>query len=224
MKQIKDVWFPDEDEHFAEQLEKNPEFEGHGTYQWNKVARAIDTAEGPRTLALDVGGHVGLWSLVLARHFDRVAAFEPVRPLAECFRKNMEEHGCTHVKLFEAAVSDVKNGAVRVRNDNPGNSGNYFVEPIDPDVENVEGAVSTLRIDDLGFEPEFVKIDVEGWELPVLRGAERTIKSCKPVVLVEQKPDNAERHGFERFAARDLLASWGARVLWDKSGDYCMGW
>jgi len=55
----------------------------------------------------------------------------------------------------------------------------------------VECLVPTLRLDDYGFKSVgFVKIDVEGHELPVLRGAEETLRQCSPTILVELE----ERH------------------------------
>jgi FkbM family methyltransferase len=48
-----------------------------------------------------------------------------------------------------------------------------------------EQHVQIRRLDDLGLEPAYVKIDVEGHELPVLRGLEETIRRHRPVILIE---------------------------------------
>jgi FkbM family methyltransferase len=49
----------------------------------------------------------------------------------------------------------------------------------------VEQEVEVRRLDDLGLEPGFVKVDVEGAELPVLRGLAETLRRQRPVVLLE---------------------------------------
>jgi Methyltransferase FkbM domain len=57
--------------------------------------------------------------------------------------------------------------------------------------QQVECLVPTLRLDDYGFKSvALVKIDVEGHEQAVLRGAEETLRQCSPTILVELE----ERH------------------------------
>ena len=85
-------------------------------------------------------------------------------------------------------------------------------------------AVTLDAWDFAGERIDLLKIDVEGWEVQVVRGGERVIRECKPVVVVEQKPGHAEAYGFGRRDAVDLLASWGAEVAWEKAGDVCMRW
>lgn len=55
--------------------------------------------------------------------------------------------------------------------------------------------VAVRRLDDLGLAPGFVKLDLEGFELPALRGLARTLEEHRPVILVE------------RTEARDQIAA-----------------
>ncbi|TIU67562.1 MAG: hypothetical protein E5W13_31365, partial [Mesorhizobium sp.] len=72
---------------------------------------------------------------------------------------------------------------------------------------------------------DFLKIDVEGFEKPILEGGEQTIRREKPVIIIEQKPNgNAERYGRDRFAALDLLKAWGGKVKWEIGGDFLVEW
>ncbi len=48
-----------------------------------------------------------------------------------------------------------------------------------------EETCTVERIDDLDLKPALIKIDVQGLELEVLRGAERTLRKCEPILLVE---------------------------------------
>jgi hypothetical protein len=70
---------------------------------------------------------------------------------------------------------------------------------------------------------DYIKLDCEGYEYKIIVGAELYIKSCRPVIVVEQKfhkdtgiVDNGE--------AVDLLQSWGARELDRVRNDIILGW
>ena len=223
MKEIKGVWLPDDDEHFEGHLLKGPTFEDHGTYQFAKCMGAIETVPANcRMLALDIGGHVGLWSMILCRYFDKVEAFEPIPELAECFERNVAGH--QNVRLHRVALVGDANTIVSLRKPTNENSGNYRVvapgeSPVDTDIP----ALATILDDVEFYDPiGLIKIDVEGYETAILEGGEETVRAHRPVVLVEQKPGNAETYGRDQFAAKRLLEKWGACVCWSKAGDYCM--
>ena len=213
-------WFlPDDDNHFLFHLEKGPIVDGRGSYQWRKIEAALCTAALKKKnmkLALDVGAHVGFWTRPLAVAFERVMAFEPVPKLIECWQANISE---TNATLIQKAVSDV--------------SGHLYMTPAVQNSGNCHVATSgephvsvpAVAIDSLNLEScDLIKIDVEGWELNVVRGAEDTIKKHRPLLVVEQKPNNAERYGVKQLDAVKLLQSWGMSIAWIKSGDYCLTW
>lgn len=218
MKEICGIWLPDDDTHFEKHLEA-----GAGTYQEKKFLAALEVIpDNRRRTAIDVGAHVGLWSRRMAAHFDRVIAFEPHPLLVECYRKNL--HDRDNVLLFGAIVTDKERKGDRASVTYvPGNSGNTHVEINQPG--NDTRSVRTTALDEMQFDDvDLVKIDVEGWEVPVVLGARETLLKHKPFVVIEQKPDNAERYGLARFDALYLLQSLGMVVLWEKSGDFCLGW
>lgn len=226
MKLIESVWLPDSDTHFAEHLKKGPKHSGHGTYQYKKIKAAMD--QNPKNgVALDIGAHVGLWSMVLVDYFQSVIAFEPLLKHTECFEKNLGAYmRVPDPKVFLHKIAlGPKPGYVYLH-DGGENSGNARVK-IKPIVERGD-RIRMATLDECilfkNYPITFIKIDVEGYELDVIRGGETTIRSSKPLMVVEQKPGHAQQYGFKETEAIELLKTWGARVKWTKAGDYCLSW
>ncbi len=160
-------------------------------------------ALGPADTVIDVGAHLGdFLDIALAvapegRHF----AFEPLPEMAAALRTSHPQ-----VDLREAALSDGV-GEITFLHvaEDPGYSGfrqgsypaNYTPQEI---------TVRRTRMDDeipADVDVAFIKIDVEGAELEVLRGGLETLRRCRPVVVFEHFKGHAEAYG---TTARDLHA------------------
>lgn len=216
-KCINGIHLPASDTHFARHLEKGPVIDGKGTYQYSKIERALKLCEREGKLmrhAVDIGAHVGLWSRILALHFDRVTAFEAHPDLAWIFPQNVDMD-CA--RLVNVPLADTRRPlALDYVADN---SGNAHIAP------KAKGDTMAEPLDHFCLESvDFIKIDVEGFERFVIQGGEQTIRDCRPVMVVEQKPGNGSRYGLSDAAAIDLLTSWGMVVDSVKAGDYFMVW
>jgi FkbM family methyltransferase len=211
MKQIRGIWFPDGDTHFQAQLAASPLVAGKGTYQFAKYQAALRHVRR-RDHAVDVGAHVGLWSRLMAMDFAKVTAFEPLAEHRECFARNLE--GASNVNLHPFALSDrLERLSIHMPADNTGHA------HVRKDGESVL-AVPLDSQKCAGID--LLKIDVEGFELQVVTGAEQTIRSHRPVIVIEQKPNNAERYGNGRLDAVRLLKSWGMKEAQVLKGDHIM--
>lgn len=221
MKQVAGIWLPDDDTHFASHLENSELFEGKGTYQYSKIKACLGCVPGMlKGNAIDIGAHVGLWSRILVRNFWHVYAFEPMGELVECFERNATS---PYVTVYQTALGSKCQPPLIAMQYSKDNSGNSCVAP---DQNGVPYMVPAAALDDFDIRNvSFIKIDTEGYELQVLLGAVDTIRRERPVVLVEQKPGNAERYDCGQFdAIRYLEREFGMVELWHKSGDYCYGW
>lgn len=149
-------------------------------YQEPELRRLDDYLLGNRT-AVDVGAWWGPWTAAFARHCPSVHAIEPQPQLAARLRS----WAPPHVTVHEAAVSDSVGRATLGRPDaTPGNDGLASLRDGDAAADSVEVDVTT--IDALGLENVgLVKVDVEGFELPALRGAEATIARDRPRFMIE---------------------------------------
>ena len=211
MKFVDGWFFPDGESHLPEWM-ANPKvrmiLNGRASYQGAKQQAAMGLCKQFRT-AVDVGGHVALHSFNLAHRFAHVIAFEPVAAHRDCFACNTE--GLTNITLHACALGDHE-GGVSIRTE-PTSSGDSRVDG-DGDIP-----LKTLDSFDI-LECDYLKLDCEGSELFVLRGAEETLKRCKPVVMVEQKPGHAQRYGLGEKDAVPFLESLGYKVAREMSGDF----
>ena len=144
------------------------------------VARVLAQGARPGTTALDIGAHIGTHTLALARAVGargRVYAFEPQRKVYRELVRNLALNRIENVVPLRFAVGN----ETRVVEMNPG------VGPDGAIGVGHGGDRAELRpIDSFPFaNVSLIKIDVEGFELEVLRGAARTIKRWRPVIVTE---------------------------------------
>lgn len=143
---------------------------------------------------VDVGAHVGLYTVAAARHGSgRVLAFEPNPSARAQLTANVALNGCRNVLVVPMAVGDAPGTALLhvPRTPDPSFSslaaGRFAEgEPIDVEVTTVDAEVEASRL-----RPTVVKIDVEGGELAVVRGMQRTLERHRPVLLVEVSETSA---------------------------------
>jgi len=213
MKLVDGIWLPDEEKHFPEwwNSPKNKEFiDGKATYQIRKLRAAMEYVKQFR-VAIDCGGHIGTWSMHLAKRFQTLHAFEPVAAFRECFLKNVE---AKNVLLYPVALG-AQNGSVAMHID-PADTGGTHVA--------CDGDIEMRTLDEFDFaDVDFLKIDCEGYEHHVVAGARETLLRCRPCVIVEQKQHIMGRNfGLKGTPAVDILKILGARVVREISGDYIM--
>ncbi len=151
----------------------------------------------PARAAVDVGGNHGLYAGRLARICPRVHCFEPQPALA----MELQEKLPRNVTIHSMALSD-REGSAELRIP-PEDDGRASLHPGSP-VQGETLRVPLRRLDDVVSEPVgFVKIDVEGHEMEVLRGAEHILRRDRPTLLIESEAAHQPGQPFELF--RHLL-------------------
>jgi FkbM family methyltransferase len=212
MKKHNGVWLPDYDTHFPEMMDKDESkcLSGKmvGVYQYKKMKKSLAKVRSFRT-AIDVGAHVGFWSMWMADCFQSLHAFEPVQSHAACWRRNVTAE---NAQLHECALG-ASAGFAGVSAETE-NSGKTHI--------NGMGEIRVLTLDEIGItDVDFIKIDVEGFESAVIEGAKSTILKFRPVIVVESNGQH-ERYGFQDPV--DLLTDMGASVIERMRHDVIMGW
>lgn len=232
MFQFQNVWLPDGEQHFQAWMAKNGELvDGKGTYQIKKWRSCIPWIKQWRN-AVDVGAHVGLWSMQMVGKFRHVHAFEPVAQFRSCYLENVPYVApWKYYTLYAFALgAESANVMMEIPSLNGGiDSGGTHVYCGNKAPEsrgNGEGVVKMETLDSLELrDVDFIKIDCEGYEHHVIEGARETLMNCKPCVIVEQKPHKLKPNfGIEGAPAVALLLGMGAKQRTLISGDYIMSW
>lgn len=210
--------FPNGETHLIDWMKKaGKEVDGRMAYQWKKIEAALEQCRSFRT-AVDVGGHIGLWSYYLAKRFEHVHAFEPVEAHLHCYLANMVN--VENVDLYGCALGE-EAGLVEIETA-PTSSGDSRVA-IHPKQDGGGPRIPLKTLDSFELvNVDFIKLDCEGFEYFALKGGEETIKRDMPTIIVEQKPGRGQRFGLTETQAVEYLTGLGYRTAAVMSGDYIM--
>lgn len=149
--------------------------------------------QGGRTF-IDVGAHVGTWTLRLAPLFERVFCFEPDPRGYNALRKNIQLAGLTNVEVIPKAVADKAGHATLSLYPNPCTNTLMHPELVGrtASTDRPDGTlrVETVSIDDFCAERgiddvSLIKIDAEAAELLVVMGALKTLRGQRPDFFIE---------------------------------------
>ena len=150
----------------------------------------------------DVGGHIGYHALGFAAHQPaaRVVSFEPNPANLARLRVNLDRNAdlAARIDVVPTALADRSGDLTLVASDDVdggGSSCSFLAGSETPFAGATYDAfgrttVAVRTIDDLAYDggrpaPSLIKVDVEGAELMVLRGASRTIDQLAPAWLIE---------------------------------------
>jgi FkbM family methyltransferase len=141
-------------------------------------------------VVLDVGANLGILTIGYARHAARVIAIEASPRTFEYLTKNLAHAGVTNVETVHVAASD-STTTLEFFDSGWFSAGSFVKEStlaanihdgsITVPAEPIDAVVDRLGLDRL----DFLKLDVEGHELPALRGAKDTIARFRPIAAIE---------------------------------------
>ena len=165
----------------------------HPYYLWVlRHGQMEEDAQGVRRLlrggvALDVGANIGSYTRLLAGLADEVIAMEPVPETFRHLRFNMRSLGVRNVRLLSAAASD-RDGQIMIEvpRYRRGPEAMTDARVVEQPTNLRHFTVAAMRIDSLNLNRlDFIKMDVEGHEIPAVRGALETIERFRPAMIIE---------------------------------------
>lgn len=177
-------WIIDGDSHVGKWVEES----GLLAHDINMLPRVLPLIP-VGGVVVDVGAFIGDHTLAYLEQVGptgQVFAFEPQKEPFECLILNCPKACCFQVALSDhigtghlVLDSDRNYGACRVKTAND-------IKP---------GEVEMMDLDAMVLSPHFIKIDAEGHELRVLKGAVKTIERSHPIMLVEINESALNKQG-----------------------------
>ena len=196
MKKIRNYYIPENDHHFLEYLKQ---FEHYQEAQRNRALSHVENWD----LALDIGANIGLWAKDLSNYFDRLVCFEPNPNCIEYLRKNIKIETTEIYSHALGSKDGNKNLFIHPVNSGASSFVDYTKIGFDELSRPVYGKfpektkkvnVDIKKLDNFNFKKiDFIKIDVQGYESEVLKGAETTLTVNNPIICLEEdNPNNSK--------------------------------
>jgi len=184
---------PDSDTHFQD-IE---------TYQQRQWQAGVDATQG-RSVAVDIGAHVGSFTVRYAAVFDTVIAIEPVN--TEYLFDNIAHLG--NVIVQPVGCSNTRT-TLYAHNPAPGNSGAWELHA-QPQYE-YDAPIRVIPLDDIELHAcDLIKVDCQGHETQVVEGAQATIERFRPTLQLELPSEQLQKHleGLDYYRAVTIGKDW----------------
>lgn len=187
----------------------------HGIFEYGLIEWCKQLLSKERSF-VDIGSHIGTWSMYLSSLCKTVHAFEAQRMTYFALNGSIALNGFQNIQTYNVALGSPKSEG----------------EEMDLKIVSLDGGGSTLMKEaaqqvgyDFGSERVVVrsldsfnlvevglmKVDVEGWELEVLKGSVKTIERCQPKIVFECWPDSWYED--KRKSLFDFITSVGYRII-----------
>ena len=198
IEKINNFWIPSNDE----QIEKWRK-EGH-PYMQDRCLNRLLTHCKVRNIkfktVLDIGAWCGTWSLAMQKYAENIFCYEPDKTHFACLEKNLEPFN--NVSLYNCAIGN-EEGFVKLTEETATQNTRVIQEKGDTKICTID----SLNLDNV----DLIKIDVEGFEMEVLKGATETIKNVEYIMI--ELNNNTKRYGSSNLEIEKHLPTLGFKML-----------
>ena len=150
--------------------------------------------------ALDIGANIGYYALMesgLVGPEGKVYAVEPVSNNFNILNKNVELNGIKNIKTFKMAMGEKKQYGIEINVSSQGNRSSFITRggTVYTKKEKVEMATVDDFVSEQQIKPDFIRMDVEGYEKEIFKGMRKTLLNT-PKLFIEFHPREI---GFDEF-------------------------
>lgn len=163
-----------------------------GLHDESELINLIEKVLDKNSVFYDIGANVGFFTLLASDVAinGQVISFEPLNRNLFYLKEHLRLNNIENVNIIEAAVSDSDGSTYFYKHNDSGNiTGDIYefgeIEPIEVNKVKLDNLIKVKNI----YPPDLIKIDVDGGELLVLKGALLTIKEHRPKFFVETHSD-----------------------------------
>ena len=184
------------------------------------VLRTCSASMEGRHVMYDVGAHLGYVGLHLAhsRPDAQVIAFEPQPSLADTLRQTISLNKLENVTVAQYLISDADSDSAIIYIPAHLGQASHIWSKHCRSVSTSMRTLDTLALRDKVIPlPDLIKIDVEGAELEVLRGAQGIVATSSPVIIFEHNACSL-RYGYTLSDIASLLNTCGRYTLFGLKG------
>lgn len=166
-----------------------------------------------RNTVVQAGGHCGLYPIQYSKFFDNVFTFEPTQKNFYCLQENTSN--IENIFIYNFGLGEMeKEVSFNISTKNSG--AHHVSNTLNKD------SILLKTIDSLELTScDLIHLDLEGYELLALKGASKTIKTFKPLIVLETT-DAMKRYGYTKTDILEFLENFGYKVLkeWDRDTAY----
>lgn len=202
-----------------------------GGYE-TELTELIKERLDPSRDVIDIGANVGFFSVLFSKSIQpdhKVLCVEPSENALKRLYRNLESNGCSNVIVHEGALGSEKTNAVL--HVVPGKEEYSSLQPLEHKhickEDSVEVNVEMIPLDELiemhGLNPGFIKMDVEGAEFEVLKGAKELLRKYQPTLLSEMDNALLKRFGTHVSEVVSFLEDLGYEVTDARTGGPALG-
>jgi FkbM family methyltransferase len=150
------------------------------------MTKLYNSLIGQGDTVIDVGANIGMTALLFSQLASRVKAYEPSPSTFRFLESNINRSGCDNVEIFNFGLGSADSNLPLTHS--PSNrSGGFVSDQTEASEGHVTEDIVVRKGDPLlsGTEVDFIKIDVEGFEMKVLEGLRSVVKDQQPVTVIE---------------------------------------
>lgn len=191
------------------------------------VAIESELKKVPASVFVDVGANIGLISTYMFSVLPntKIFAFEPGENQRKLFEKTVLENKLSTITVIGKALGDTV-GEVIFHVHDPRQAALDGLQDTHRRGSTTPVKVSMITLDswwESAGKPKIsvIKIDTEGAELLVLRGAQTCISTCKPVIFLEIEPSNLTAYPYDEKDIKSYIENMGYSLVALNKDTYC---
>jgi len=198
IERINNLWVPSNDAQIEQWREKGyPHMQDRCL---NQFTEWCDSQNKKFTKIVDVGAWCGTWTIAMQEYAKSIHCYEPNKTHFECLQRNVGPYN--HVRVYNQAIGN-EDGYVTLSEESATQNTRVLLE---------KGETKISKLDSLGVEEvDLLKIDVEGLEMEVLKGAEKILAGVQYIMI--ELNNNSKRYGSSNIDIETHLAELGYKVL-----------